>query len=233
MRNKLETYSNDEIIEVLNYSKSFKEVLETFEYSTNGSGGYVHAKKIIESRGITIPKYHYYGDGKSNTKYDLDEILVENSKYSSRTRLKTRLVNERLLEYKCAKCENDGYWMGEKLVLQLEHKNGINNDNRIENLELLCPNCHSQSKTFGGRNNKQPRNENRKTEKNRCKCGVEIKRKSKMCVKCRNEYLKQKNRKVSNRPNKEILNIEVQQNGYRGTGKKYGVSDNTIRNWLK
>lgn len=229
MGNKLESFPNSKIIEILNECVSFKEVVERFGYSSNGSGGYTHLKNLLRKRNIEIPIYYIpiekkIGDGKP-IKFPLSEIMVENSTYSSITRLKRRLVDENILEYKCAKCGNNGDWMNEKLVLQLEHKNGVNNDHRKENLEFLCPNCHSQSKTYAGRN--------RKTEKNRCKCGAEIKRKSKMCVKCRNEYLKQKNRKVSNRPNKKILNIEVQRNGYRGTGRKYGVSDNTIRNWLK
>lgn len=56
------------------------------------------------------------------------------------------------IPYVCECCGNDGEWLGKKISLQLDHINGINNDNRIENLRFLCPNCHSQTDTFGGKN---------------------------------------------------------------------------------
>ncbi len=229
MENKLENYSNDEIIEILNNCKSFREALNKFGYCSNGSAGYVSAKRIIKKRNIVIPKYHYYGKGKSNPKYKLNEILIKNSKYTSRRSLKKRLLDEGLLEYKC-KCGNTGMWEGKTLVLQLEHKNGINNDNRLENLEFLCPNCHSQSKTFAGRNSGLIKKS--KTIKY-CKCGAEIYKTSKMCKKCRSKFVAHKNRKIKLRPTHKELVTLVNNIGYRGTGTKYGVSDNTIRKWIK
>jgi 5-methylcytosine-specific restriction endonuclease McrA len=68
--------------------------------------------------------------------------------------LKSRLLKEKLIEYKCVKCGNTGEWQGEPLSLQLDHINGNNKDHRLENLRLLCPNCHSQTKTYSGKNSK-------------------------------------------------------------------------------
>lgn len=87
-------------------------------------------------------------------KQSLDKILVENSTRAEQTNLKRRLVRENVLEYICEKCENIGTWQGQPLSLQLEHKNGNNTDYRKENLCFLCPNCHSQTSTFAGRNKK-------------------------------------------------------------------------------
>jgi 5-methylcytosine-specific restriction endonuclease McrA len=56
------------------------------------------------------------------------------------------------LKHECQKCRNEGFWLGKPITLQLDHKNGIGNDHRIENMRYLCPNCHSQTDTFTGRN---------------------------------------------------------------------------------
>ena len=81
----------------------------------------------------------------------LSDILIENSNYTSNASLKIRLLREGLLKYHCYRC-GISEWLGEKLSLQLEHKNGNHTDNRIENLCLLCPNCHSLTDTFAGKN---------------------------------------------------------------------------------
>lgn len=82
------------------------------------------------------------------------DILVEDSSYS-RGPLKIRLINEGLLENICSECRIGPEWNGKPLVLTLDHINGKNRDNRISNLRLLCPNCHSQTDTFAGRNSKK------------------------------------------------------------------------------
>jgi hypothetical protein len=86
-----------------------------------------------------------------NKSIPLEEILVENSTYNCNLVLKKKLVKSGLLTYKCCECEIQT-WRNQPISLQLEHKNGRNNDNRIENLCFLCPNCHSQTTTFAGRN---------------------------------------------------------------------------------
>lgn len=85
-----------------------------------------------------------------------EEVFVCNSLYS-RNHLKKRIIDERLLPYTCAECSNNGQHNGKKLSLQLDHINGISDDNRLENLRFLCPNCHSQTETYAGKSTKGKR----------------------------------------------------------------------------
>jgi 5-methylcytosine-specific restriction endonuclease McrA len=81
----------------------------------------------------------------------LEAILVANSSYTNLKRLKNRLLRRGLIAYRCHECGLTE-WRGRALALVLDHVNGLNDDHRLENLRLLCPNCHSQTPTFAGRN---------------------------------------------------------------------------------
>lgn len=83
----------------------------------------------------------------------LDELL---SSGGSRYNVKIRLLRCGLLINACARCGLT-HWQGERLSLHLDHINGVRNDHRLENLRLLCPNCHSLTETYGGRNKKRHR----------------------------------------------------------------------------
>lgn len=83
----------------------------------------------------------------------LDEIMTSNPN-RSRGHIKRRLKSAGKARDKCDRC-GVSRWMGEKLSIQLHHKNGIKYDHREENLEWLCPNCHSLTDTFCGRNNRK------------------------------------------------------------------------------
>lgn len=214
----LEKYNNDEIQSKLNESNSFREFLLKIGASTNGSGSYKSIKKQLIELGIQIPEFNYVNKNKIGDKLSDDVIFVENSTYN-RQKLKERIIKGNLIEYKCNNCDNNGEWNGNKLSLQLEHINGVNNDNRIENLTFLCPNCHSQTETFSGKKLKKKRF---------CKCGSEIFKDSVFCIKCNSI----KNRKVD-RPEIQFLIEEVEEIGYCAVGRKYGVSDNAIRKWIK
>ncbi len=95
--------------------------------------------------------YHGLLEFNKKRKIPMSEILVENSTYA-RHNLKRRLLEDSLLEYKCACCGNAGFHNNKPLVLQLDHINGINNDHRLENLRFLCPNCHTQQDTYAAKN---------------------------------------------------------------------------------
>ena len=100
----------------------------------------------------------------SNQMIPSDKVFVVDSKYHGTDGIKKRLLTDFNFPYECAGCRNQNFtkcddgvlmWNKKKIVLQLEHKNGNRTDNRLDNLEFLCPNCHSQTQTFCGGNTKK------------------------------------------------------------------------------
>ena len=81
----------------------------------------------------------------------MTELLVHDRPQTARTNLKKRLLKSGLLENKCYEC-GITEWRGKPLAFNLHHINGDGKDNRLENLTLLCANCHSQTENFAGRN---------------------------------------------------------------------------------
>jgi len=158
-------------------------------------------------------------------KISLKDILVENSTYKNGTGLKQKLYKVGLKEEKCDECGIGNIWNDKKLVLQIDHINGVHTDCRINNLSIKCPNCHSMTDNFCSKNAK-----NRKppTKFNCPHCNKEIGN-SKQCMEC---YKNTKKINV-NRPSLEQLEEDVQTMPYTTIGKKYNVSDNTIRTWIK
>lgn len=92
-------------------------------------------------RGDIIPHSHLI---------PLEQLLVR-GRQTSRGHLKTRLIAAGLKQKRCEGCCLT-VWRGGHIGLHLHHRNGDKTDNRIENLQILCPNCHSQTDTWGGRN---------------------------------------------------------------------------------
>ena len=88
------------------------------------------------------------------TRFSNEVVFVENSTYP-RHRLKERILNENMIPYICQICGQGPLWNGKPMPLILDHKNGINNDNRLENLRFVCSNCDSQLPTYKSRNIKK------------------------------------------------------------------------------
>lgn len=120
------------------------------------NGNYSTVKKYVKT--LSLDTSHWLGqkNGKgrpAHNRQELVSILVANSTYTSNVKLKKRLIQTGALVERCSICLLET-WNNKPITLQLDHENGVHSDNRIENLRLLCPNCHSQTPTFCGRNKK-------------------------------------------------------------------------------
>ena len=226
-KNLKSKYNENELKEIVKNSHTYKECFDKLGIRAAGSN-YKHIKSYIKKYEIDISHFdQYYNNGNrdNNLKIDISDILKENSSYS-RTELKKRLYNEGLLKRECCLCGQDENWNGMKISLILDHINGVYNDNKLENLRIVCPNCNAGLDTFSGRNNKKKK-VNQKSELF-CECGNSKLKNSKNCEECFHN-----NRRKVERPSLEQLKKEVEELGYSATGRKYGVSDNAIRKWLK
>ena len=83
-----------------------------------------------------------------------ESVFIKDSTYS-RGLIKKRILEQKLIPYCCQICKNEGHWMGKPMVLILDHINGVNNDNRLENLRFVCSNCDSQLDTYKSKNRRE------------------------------------------------------------------------------
>lgn len=151
---KIDWHNEDMVRDLVAKSNSQSQVLRTLGLTPASNA--VTLRKYLKIYNIDTshfdPSLTRPQTRNGTTKRPLTEILVANSDHVDRHNLKKRLVNEGILDYKCDRCGNNGTWLNQKISLQLEHKNGIRTDNRKKNLCFLCPNCHSQTSTYAGRN---------------------------------------------------------------------------------
>lgn len=151
-------FNNKEKLEkAIKISYSYTDVIKLFSENI-AAGHYISLKKYIKLFNIDIAHFaqNQYRLSKNYKRViPNDEIFIKNSLVHVTT-VKKRILQDNLIEYKCAgkDCGITDNWHGHKITLQLEHKNGDRTDNRLENLEFLCPNCHSITLTWGSRNKK-------------------------------------------------------------------------------
>jgi transposase-like protein len=154
-------------------------------------------------------------------------VFSENSPLVGGPRLAKRL--KRLgWEQRCSLCRIT-MWQGVPLTLHLDHINGVHNDNRLDNLRFLCPNCHQQTSTWGNTGGKQHKG---KLQQQCNNCGCPHKNPKKYCRKCQSGYLLShpRKRKLKFTVDKDTLKKEVEAGvSFTALAKKYGVSDNAIR----
>ena len=116
-----------------------------------GGNTYREIEKIASENNIVLSFNHLSKKISTNKKtQSLDELLVNGSTINS-NQLKEKLILNGIKKYCCENC-GCSEWLGKPIPLELHHINGVHNDNRLENLQILCRNCHGQTDTFCGKN---------------------------------------------------------------------------------
>lgn len=203
--------SKEEFQQLVSKSSTIADILRYF--GMNNKGGNHHTIKRrakyenIDLSHIALGKGSNKGKRFAPRKTD-SEYFCTNST-TNRGSIKGRIIRNNLIPYECADCGLKDIWNNKKISLQLEHKNGISNDNRLENLCFLCPNCHSQTDTYAGKRFKKPKppKKDRRAPRH--------------------------NRRKVDRPSKEELEQLIRSIPMTSIAKKYGVSDNSVRKWIK
>lgn len=221
----------EKLINVVKQCNTIKDILISFNLSSKGGNNKTLKKRLqydnIDFSHITLGIGHNKGKKLNRVKMPLDEIMVENSTFS-RCHIKKRILDENIIEEKCKICGSLPEWNNKKLVMVLDHINGISNDNRLENLRFLCPNCNSQQETFAGKNNRIDPSL-RKREKDACPhCGEDKRIASKACYRCV-RFSKSNIQK----PTKEQLQQDLLTMNLTKIGKKYMVAHTTISRWTQ
>jgi hypothetical protein len=225
-------YTEQQVRDAIASARSLTEALRTLGLRAAG-GNFKTLRNLIARHGIETAHFDpnwTRRNPRGPAGRPIDEILVIGSNYHRGT-LKRRLFREGLKRRQCELCGQGEEWRGRSMALILDHINGVATDNRIDNLQIVCPNCAATLETHCGRNNRVER------EPRRCLlCSAEFVPKYPTHRYCSHECgarsPKPKLRRVA-RPSYQQLLSDVQTMSFVAVGRKYGVSDNAVRKWLR
>jgi hypothetical protein len=230
------SYSEQEARRAIAASMSYSEALRRLGLRAAG-GNHKVIKKYAALWGIPVGHFDPHatqrrGGVHARRPRPLSEVLVEHSTYS-RSQLKGRLYGEGLKTRSCELCGQGEEWRGGRMSLILDHINGVADDNRLENLQIVCPNCAATLDTHCGRQNRKDR---------RCRgCNEPFRPRTSGQTYCSFGCGKHAPprpgprphlRKVARPPYAQLLR-EIDALGWSAVGRRYGVSDNAVRKWVR
>lgn len=230
-------FNKEQLIEAVCNSTSLCQVMKILKVNYNGGGNYRTIQKYIKI--YNIDTSHFAGQGwskgkKVGPKVDIQEYL-SNKRYIGSHSLKLKLLDAKIFDKKCCNCQITK-WLNQPVPLELHHIDGNNENNNLDNIQILCPNCHALTDNYCAKNKKN----NKEIKTNTticntiylCECGNQKSNRSKLCKSCNDHRLKPECRKVV-RPSKEELEKLVWEKPTLQIAKDFGVSDKAIEKWCK
>ena len=215
----IDQYSKQELEQIVQQSHTYKEVIEKLGYQSRSGSNQNTVKNRIEKYGIDVS---HFSSNVQPIKRTEENVFCVNSTASQQT-LRRWYKKGNYTSHICSICGQPPLWQGKELTLILDHINGICNDNRLENLRWVCPNCDSQLKTFCRGHQGLSQKQHIYTCPN---CGKPISRGAKLCKECA-----AKEKQKTDRPNREKLKELIRTTSFTKIGNDYNVSDNAIRKW--
>ena len=228
--------TGEELQTILNTSKTYGQVLKHFGLENKGANAKTLKRRIKEEnlRDTNILKGFKFGGGwnkgtkgvylkRMSLEDAMKTIFISNFQgYPASAKKYVRMYH--LIDEKCFDCGLRQVWNNKPITLELEHVDGNSHNNDLSNLKWLCPNCHSQTPTFRGRN--------RRIRHHCIDCKKEIVKGSARCAKCDSKRKIGQHRKVE-WPSKAELEAFVNTMSLSKVGKKFGVSHTAVKKWCK
>lgn len=217
----IDTFSDEEFARIISESTCYADVLKAMGYAANSGDATNRVRQRIKDLQLSVEHFSMRKAGIIRTP---ENTFIENSTADQST-LRRLYLKGNYTSYICAICAQPPLWQGKELTLILDHINGHNHDDRLENLRWVCPNCNQQLDTTNGKNKVR-----KEVEPNKCKvCGKPISAKATLCIACENarRIIPIEEMPVS----REELKVLIRGTNFTEIGRKYGVSDNAIRKW--
>lgn len=216
-------WSLERVQEAVSNNYCYADVLRELEIPVRGRNADTLKSKIKEYN-IDTSHFTFVSKNKGKNKIKpIEEYLVKNSNIKS-SKLKEKLIKAGLKQNRCECCGITS-WLDKPIICQLHHIDGDESNNELSNLQMLCPNCHSQTENYCGSANKSD-----KVKYYCSECGRELKTNSKLCLSCASKHRRTIDWENQFESLKQYIaegktNIEI--------AEKYSVSETTIRKYRK